>query len=360
MKQTIWAMLRPMTLVLLAFASHQVAIAREQDPRVEDAYLLQCRQGTYLTRIDGYAGDWVDSISIVCSKWNPYEQRFEAVRSGGMSAGRSSGGGPEAAFCDSSSAAVDHIVGGAAYISVNGARKQAMLRWLRVGCWDLATKIKQLPAHQIGPTVQSDDNPNGTANHCPPGELVTGLLGKETEFITQIGVLCGPAPKRFPPVVDGVENRQEDRSYPIPSPRGDAGGYLPGRVELPGRPPVPPAPPPAPAPGQGTEQYPDLPNAGPAEPVKSGKRTYGFRYPHIQNAAGQYSLLDWCSQFGTGCGQPAADMFCWATLGKKYRAIDFGEAKNIGARRATLTIRTQEICAAKHCSGFQYITCKKR
>jgi hypothetical protein len=169
-----------------------------------------------------------------------------------------------------------------------------------------------------------------------------------------LGLICEPAPKRLPPVIGDVNDRQPGRDYPPPNPRGDSGGYKPGQVELPGSRPVPQQTP------QPPELYPDLQNAGPNEPQKVGKRTFSFRYPHIPNPAGQYRLLDWCGTFGAHCGQPAADMFCRAMLGGKYSATDFAEAKRIGTRRATMTIAAQEVCAQAHCSGFQYVTCKRR
>ena len=67
--------------------------------------------------------------------------------------------------------------------------------------------------------------------------------------------------------------------------------------------------------------------------------------------------VDWCYQFGTQCGQPAADRFC---LSKGYNgATDFGEAVNIGNLTPTIVQGTGDVCNGPDCDGFTYITCQK-
>ena len=128
----------------------------------------------------------------------------------------------------------------------------------------------------------------------------------------------------------------------------------------PSSPPSTPPSTPTPSPSGGTETYPDLPNAGPSESVRLSKKIFSYRYPHIQSPTGRYLLLDWCRTWATNCGKAAADEFCHQQHGRKFRALDFGEAKKISARRATMTIASQEVCSQPNCSGFQYITCKKK
>lgn len=65
--------------------------------------------------------------------------------------------------------------------------------------------------------------------------------------------------------------------------------------------------------------------------------------------------LDWCREWSTGCGQPAADAFC-QTLGFTG-AGSFVPANNIGAASPTMVIGTGQICAEAFCDGFSQIQC---
>ncbi len=66
--------------------------------------------------------------------------------------------------------------------------------------------------------------------------------------------------------------------------------------------------------------------------------------------------LDWCLNWGSGCGKPAADKFC-TTKG-------FAQAKNyaidpdIGSMSRTRLITTGAVCDQGFCDGFKGITCE--
>ena len=68
--------------------------------------------------------------------------------------------------------------------------------------------------------------------------------------------------------------------------------------------------------------------------------------------------LDWCAHFGTGCGQPAADLFCREN--GFTSAARFSIDANIGRRGvATLVFGDGRLCSGPDCSGFRAITCTK-
>ena len=77
--------------------------------------------------------------------------------------------------------------------------------------------------------------------------------------------------------------------------------------------------------------------------------------------AGPYRV-DWCLQWGTACGQPAADKFC---LSNGYaNATDFDQAPSVNTLVppvATIVQGTGQVCSAAtgapHCDGFAQITC---
>ncbi len=66
--------------------------------------------------------------------------------------------------------------------------------------------------------------------------------------------------------------------------------------------------------------------------------------------------LDWCYQWGTQCGKPAADAFC-RSIGH-HGATAFPQAKDIGDRSPTKVLGSGQICRDKICDGFRYIRCR--
>lgn len=84
----------------------------------------------------------------------------------------------------------------------------------------------------------------------------------------------------------------------------------------------------------------------------------GFDYLYCRKLNETYSKptyrgdrLDWCAEYGTQCGKPAADAFC-----KKQgwnKAYDYAEDQNIGRTR----LLNDAVCEANYCDGFKYIKC---
>lgn len=67
--------------------------------------------------------------------------------------------------------------------------------------------------------------------------------------------------------------------------------------------------------------------------------------------------LDWCLNWGVGCGQQAADAWC---VSKGFQnATNFGIANDIGASSPTRLIGTGAVCDQGFCDGFSHITCYK-
>jgi hypothetical protein len=62
--------------------------------------------------------------------------------------------------------------------------------------------------------------------------------------------------------------------------------------------------------------------------------------------------LDWCLNWGTDCGKPAADNFCKR---RRYTgARDFAPAPGIGRTRVS---GNNQLCTGSFCVGFAHITC---
>jgi hypothetical protein len=67
--------------------------------------------------------------------------------------------------------------------------------------------------------------------------------------------------------------------------------------------------------------------------------------------------LDWCYNWGVGCGQQAADAWC---VSKGFtNAQNFNIANDIGGSSPTRLIGTGAVCDQGFCDGFSHITCFK-
>jgi hypothetical protein len=66
--------------------------------------------------------------------------------------------------------------------------------------------------------------------------------------------------------------------------------------------------------------------------------------------------LDWCYDWGVGCGKQAADAWCKAK-GFEESSV-FAIASDIGANQPTRLIGTGAVCDQAYCDGFTHITCK--
>jgi astacin len=67
--------------------------------------------------------------------------------------------------------------------------------------------------------------------------------------------------------------------------------------------------------------------------------------------------LDWCRQWGTECGAPAAEAFCRAA---DYAGVtSWGIDGNIGAESPTQVISTGQVCDRSSCDGFAFILCHR-
>ncbi len=65
--------------------------------------------------------------------------------------------------------------------------------------------------------------------------------------------------------------------------------------------------------------------------------------------------LDWCLNWGTGCGKPAADKFCQSKGFAK--AVQFPIDPDIGLAHRTRLITTGAVCDQAFCDGFKQVTC---
>jgi hypothetical protein len=67
--------------------------------------------------------------------------------------------------------------------------------------------------------------------------------------------------------------------------------------------------------------------------------------------------LDWCADWGKGCGAEAATAWCKSNA--YDRSVGVQQAPDIGATAPTKLIATGEVCDQSYCDGFASITCAK-
>lgn len=65
--------------------------------------------------------------------------------------------------------------------------------------------------------------------------------------------------------------------------------------------------------------------------------------------------LDWCTDWGKGCGPDAATAWCKSNAYDHSVAVQ--QAPDIGASAPTKLIATGEVCDQSYCDGFTSITC---
>jgi hypothetical protein len=65
--------------------------------------------------------------------------------------------------------------------------------------------------------------------------------------------------------------------------------------------------------------------------------------------------LDWCLNWGEGCGQAAADKYCKS--GGYEKAVNFSKWEDLG--KPTRLIGSNQVCDEEFCDSFKHITCQK-
>ena len=95
--------------------------------------------------------------------------------------------------------------------------------------------------------------------------------------------------------------------------------------------------------------------AGPEMITRTVNRnTTRFRYPKIKNVR-----VDWCRNWGSNCGEPAANLFC-QEMGFD-RANRFIVDKTTGRQGIpSLVFGDGRVCNARYCNAFKLIACTRR
>ncbi|MCP4319300.1 MAG: hypothetical protein GY789_25775 [Hyphomicrobiales bacterium] len=88
--------------------------------------------------------------------------------------------------------------------------------------------------------------------------------------------------------------------------------------------------------------------------VVVNKNTTRFRYPQVNNVR-----LDWCRNWGSNCGEPAANLFCQDmgfARANRFVIDDTTGKKGI----PSLVFGDGRVCNARYCNAFKLIACTRR
>ena len=94
--------------------------------------------------------------------------------------------------------------------------------------------------------------------------------------------------------------------------------------------------------------------AAPEMTVERTKTSVKYINPTLAGVANASRRLDYCLHWGTDCGRPTANAFCFLMDAAMPIAASFNLLNDVGP---TSIISTGEICEAQECDSFSFITC---
>ena len=84
-----------------------------------------------------------------------------------------------------------------------------------------------------------------------------------------------------------------------------------------------------------------------------------YNYPYVAGpSSGEFVFLDWCREWATNCGEPAAEAFCaQVDGGRQPHALAWSEFKRAVRFNPSMTIGSRKICNDPNCSAFEHVVC---
>jgi hypothetical protein len=265
-------------------------------------------ENNFMIGLTGRTGDWIDAIMPICARYDLATKTLGAPYT--LSQHGGGGGSPNSAHC-----ANGMVVKGLEIDKVDNDG-QVLVKYVRLLCQDLPIKAgdpRVITAEFFGVETSPYYNHSVTLT-CPDFEAGYGLSGASGDYVDRIGLYCRGAPASL-------------------------GRPVPARVP----------------------QAKDSTTAGPVlsrEPPHTRTPTTPpaslgiYIAPRIVSADGGTERLDFCQQWGSACGKPAADAFC------KSKGHDGSASSEIDPDIGrTMIIGSGAICTDPTCDGFKKIQC---
>lgn len=263
----------------------------------------------FMIGVTGRTGDWIDAIMPICTRYDRDTKTLSAPYTLNQHGG--TGGSPNSAHC-----APGMVVKGLEIDKIDNGG-QILVKYVRLLCQTLPIPPGDrhvLTAEFFGVETSPYSNHSVTLT-CPEFEAASGLSGASGDYVDRLGLYCQSAPFDMGrPVVPPRAPRAKDSTT--------AGPILsrePSHTRTPTTPPI----------------------------------SLGiYLAPRIATTDGGTERLDFCQQYGSACGKPAADAFCKSKGhgGSASSEID----PDIGR---TMIIGNGAICADPTCDGFKKIQC---
>ena len=179
----------------------------------------QCPSGTYVVGFHVRGGAWLDQIAVVCGSWSQSSLSWSNET---IFQGRGGSGGaplPEAGTTCSPEELVDNI-----NIYLDDGGKQVN----RIDIYCYSVKFGKDETVYIRPPGLADGVP-AAGQHCPTGEIATGLNIRYGKDVNGLGLICGP----YVPPAAAVANAQQapvvsNAGKPIKT-TGGAGTFAPDK-----------------------------------------------------------------------------------------------------------------------------------
>lgn len=171
--------------VAMLACSTGAAKAEERDTSIE------CWKGSYLTGFTGHAGHVIDTMSIICARWNPDRGRLDKpiVTTRGL-IGRSDGGDPlDDVECPRGSA----VAGGYSYVYARHDGVEALHHFdfnCRPVGGDGGLQPRRFGSNSNAEIVFKP----ASRRQCADGDLATGIKARHGEFILEWQLICTRGP----------------------------------------------------------------------------------------------------------------------------------------------------------------------
>jgi hypothetical protein len=154
-----------------------------------NAFYQLCPEGSFLSGFYGRAGDFVDTLSFWCSRWNPDTRQLEKAvpQRYPNIIGVSGGGEDQSRKCPDG-----FVIRGAELVTLTSANQ--LLDRFEFECTSFTDPKPGGP--RIAFTSGDDrGGPSSGWLFCPDGELATGLHGRSGLFIDRVGLVCDVTPQ---------------------------------------------------------------------------------------------------------------------------------------------------------------------
>jgi hypothetical protein len=274
------------------------------------AFVETCGGGenNFMVGLTGRTGDWIDAVMPICARYDPSAKTLGGVYT--LNAHGGGGGSPNSAHCASGMVVKGLEIG---KIDNDG---QVLVKYIRLDC-------QYLPIGPEGPRaftaeffgVESPPGSNyPTILTCPDFQAGSGISGASGDYVDRVGLYCQGAPVELGKPVPAPVFRPRESTTAGPRPRLDT-SHTRTATRL-------------------------LPSLG------------IYVAPRVVSADGQAERLDFCQQWGSACGKPAADAFC------KTKGHDGSASSEIDPDIGrTMIIGSGAICTDPTCDGFKQIQC---